>query len=30
VDNCDITPGQTVLVTTFGGGFTWAAFLLRF
>jgi 3-oxoacyl-[acyl-carrier-protein] synthase-3 len=30
VDNGDITPGQTVLVTTFGGGFTWAAFLLRF
>ncbi|NJB68986.1 3-oxoacyl-[acyl-carrier-protein] synthase-3 [Desulfobaculum xiamenense] len=30
VQNGDIRPGQTVLVTTFGGGFTWGAFLLRF
>ncbi|SKA63307.1 beta-ketoacyl-ACP synthase III [Desulfobaculum bizertense] len=30
VESGDFKPGQTVLLTTFGGGFTWAAYLLRF
>lgn len=29
VENGSLKQGQTVLITTFGGGFTWGAFLLR-